>query len=82
MAEYKDLLADYMKHRIKRGLESYGNNLPIEFKGLSQERLIYNIAEGAVPIMRMMEDFAIEAGIERFASGIRFARLQAKKQVK
>ena len=75
MTEYKyvDHLKDYVEGKITSIVDS-GASLPDEFKEIDKAILIKEITNQAVPVLRMMEDAAIKAGIESYAALIRYSR--------
>ena len=82
--EYTDYLKEYMTGKARQYLDEHKpEDLPIEFVGLPKDRLILGLEDGATPILRKIEDDAIRASVERFASLIRykeFARQKAKAE--
>ena len=71
--EFIDHLNEYVAGLAKKYLaDRTPEDLPAEFKGISTEKLIYLIADGATPILRKIEHDAIEAAMERAASLIRY----------
>ena len=72
--EYIDYLETYMTGRVKRFVENMGDNTPNELKDLRKENLIKTITEFAVPILRGMEDDAIQSACYRLTTGIRWAK--------
>jgi len=75
---YKDYLKEYMGGKIREYLRDSAqrDTLPAEFDGLSDNRMIELVSDGAVPVLRGMEDIAISSAIERACFMIRFSRKQ------
>ncbi len=72
--QYVDHLKEYMTERAKCYLDDHDSeDLPIEFKGIAKDRLIYLLVDSATPILRMIEDVAITASVERTAVLIRYS---------
>lgn len=77
MAEYQytDHLKEYIAELAKRYLEDRDDNtLPVEFKGIERDKLIYLLVDGATPILRKIEDDAIITSVERAAALIRYSK--------
>lgn len=78
MPEYKfvDRLQEYTKELVTKAIEK--GNLPAELKNIPKDKLIYGITDQATPILRKIENDAVDAGIERFASLVRYSLNSAK----
>ena len=73
--EYHDYLKEHMTVLARRRVEEFAlENLPSEFAGIEPDKLIYMIADQAVPILRKMEDDAIYAAVEKVAALIRYSK--------
>ena len=69
---FVDYLKEYMTEIVTRYVNDHKDSLPSEFAGIPNENLIYSITNEAVPILRKIESDALAAGIEHFASLIRY----------
>ncbi|KKL82750.1 hypothetical protein LCGC14_1981630 [marine sediment metagenome] len=79
MAEYRDLLGEYMRGRAKRFVEEMGDHYPAELLELKQERPQYLaelIAEWATSTLRGVEDAAILKGAFMTVTSIAWAKKQ------
>lgn len=78
MAEQEFIFVDHLREHMKELVEKYINDhkdtLPEEFEGIPDEKLIYSITNEVVPILRKLEGDALLAGVEHFASLIRYSR--------
>ncbi len=72
--EHTDHLHEYMKERVTRFVGSMGANTPDELRDFSQEALIRNLTEHAVPILRGIEDYAITSACYQLLTSIRWAK--------
>ncbi|KKM80291.1 hypothetical protein LCGC14_1341420 [marine sediment metagenome] len=72
--EYVDHLKEYVTELVKRHLDDHDpEDLPTEFRGISEERLLALIVDQATPILRKIETDAINAAIEVSARLIRYS---------
>ena len=72
---FVDHLREYVRGLVaKRIAEESG--LPTEFKGIPDERIITMVEDLATPILRKIEDEAVDAGIQRFAALVRYSKKQ------
>ena len=74
-------IADHLKKHMERlALQCIDRQfMPAELEGIDRDRLIDLLAEQATPILRKIEDDAIDAAIRQVCSMIRFAKQQEKK---
>ena len=71
---FVDYLKEYMTKLVTRYVKDHRDSLPGEFVGIPDEKLIYAITNETVPILRGIENTAILAGVEQFASLIRYSQ--------
>lgn len=71
---FVDHLKEHMKELVTQYINAHKDSLPSEFTGIPDEKLIYSITNEAVPVLRKIEGDALEAGIGRFASLIRYSQ--------
>ena len=72
--EYIDHLREYMKERVARHIQYHRDSLPPEIQDLPDDRIVALIEDFATPILRRMEDDAIDAAIAKAASLIRYSK--------
>jgi len=77
MVEYIDHLKEHMREEVVSYLKG-SNNLPEEFKGIEQEKLIEWLVDDSAPLLRIAVDYALSSGISRVCSMIRFSKKQIK----
>ena len=76
MTEYKfvDHLTEYMKRKASRLIVDHRDSLPQELSNLPDDRVIELITDMATPILRKIEDDAIDAAMARAAGLIRYSQ--------
>ena len=75
--KYVDHLQEYMREKAKRFIEHIEDHYPPEIFKLKKEhpdRLIELLAEGATPVLRGLEDNALDATLARLVISIRWAK--------
>ncbi len=78
--EFVDHLQEYMRGLVTRYVEEHKdtNTMPPEFKGIPDNRLIELLTDQATPILRKIEGEALDAGIGRMATLIRYSQKQVQ----
>lgn len=79
--KYVDHLQEYMRERAKQFVENMGTHYPAELLDIKTDRpdrLIELLTEGATPILRGMEDNAIDSAMGRLLVSIRWSKQQAE----
>ncbi len=79
---YVDHLEEHMKRLARRRIEDHRDSLPRELSNLPDARIIDLITDMATPILRKIEDDAIDAAIAKASSMIRYAKTVEIKKVK
>ena len=78
--KYTDHLKEYIEGLVTKVVDEHSNSLPPEFEGIDHDKLIYLITDLATPVLRKIEDDAIEAGIQNLASLIRYSMKTRKTE--
>ncbi len=76
---YVDHLQVYMTERAKRFVKDMGGHYPselLELKEIAPLNLIRLLEEGATPVLRSLEGYALDQAAMRAVVGIRWAKRQ------
>ncbi len=81
--EFIDHLKEYVRGRAKRFVEDIGDHYPEEILRLKNERpdrLIELLTDGATPILRKMEDDAMESALARLLLMMRWSKIHKENK--
>lgn len=80
--EYVDHLQVYMREQVRDFMTRIGKHYPpeiLDLKNNHPDRLVELLQEGATPILRGMQDRAIDAALGRLIISILWAKSQESK---
>lgn len=78
--EYTDYLKKYVEGKARKFVREMDDTVPEELKHIREERLISLITDAATPILKGMEDNAIDAACYQITTMIRYSKQNSQER--